>query len=93
MKQPKLKDVKFDLKGTEKMRTRMAKAKKIKITVNVDEDLLEALKLRSYETGVPYQNLLNRVLRSAMKEAADGETARLDRLEREVASLKKRLSA
>jgi predicted DNA binding CopG/RHH family protein len=93
MKQPKLKDVKIDVKGTERMRSRMAKSKKIKITVNVDEDLLEALKLRSDETGVPYQSLLNRVLRSAMHEQANGESSRLDRLEKEVATLKKRLTA
>jgi predicted DNA binding CopG/RHH family protein len=93
MKQPKLKDVKIDVKGTEKMRSRMAKAKKIKITVNVDEDLLETLKLRSDETGIPYQSLLNRVLRSAMQEQADGESSRLDRLEKDVATLKKKLTA
>lgn len=93
MKQPKLKDVKIDVKGTERMRSRMAKAKKIKITVNVDEDLLEALKLRSDETGVPYQSLLNRVLRSAIQEQTDGESSRIDRLEKDVAALKRKLSA
>jgi predicted DNA binding CopG/RHH family protein len=93
MKQPRLKDVKIDVKGTEKMRSRMAKAKKIKITVNIDEDLLESLKLRSDETGVPYQSLLNRVLRSAMLEQKDDRTLRLDRLEKEIALLKRKLSA
>ncbi len=93
LKQPKLKDVKIDLKGTERIRSRMAKAKKIKITVNVDEDLLESLKLRSDKTGVPYQTLLNRVLRAAMQEKSTDEVSRLDRLEREVKSLKKKLSA
>lgn len=93
MKQPKLKDVKFDLKGTETMRSRIAKAKKIKITVNVDEDLIEALKLRSDETGVPYQSLLNRVLREGISDQSSNESSRLDRLEKEMATLKKRLSA
>ncbi len=63
MKQPKLRSVKIDVKGTEKMRRCMAKAKKIKLTVNVDQEPLEALNLRSDETGGPYQSLLNRVLR------------------------------
>lgn len=93
MKQPRIKDVKIDLKATDKMSSRMTKAKKIKITVNVDEDLLEALKLRSDETGIPYQSLLNRVLRSAILEQRDGETSRLDRLEKEIALLKRKLSA
>ena len=93
MKQPKLKDVEVDVKGTKQMRARMAKVKKIKITVNVDEDLLEALRLRSDKTGVPYQNLMNRVLRTALEDQESDESARIDRLEREVATLRRKISA
>lgn len=39
MKQPKLNDLKIDTKGTKAMRKMMAKAKKIKITVNEDFSL------------------------------------------------------
>ncbi len=92
MKQPKLSDLKIDTKGTKAMRKMMAKAKKIKITVNVDEDLLVELKHMAEATGTPYQSLLNRVLKDAVMTKKD-EGSRLDRLEREVERLKKKISA
>ena len=92
MKQPKLSDLKIDTKGTKAMRKMMAKAKKIKITVNVDEDLLVELKHMAEETGTPYQSLLNRILKDAVMSKKD-EGSRLDRLEREVERLKKKISA
>lgn len=92
MKQPKLSDLKIDMKGTKAMRKMMAKAKKIKITVNVDEDLLVELKHMAEETGTPYQSLLNRVLKDAILNKKS-EGSRLDRLEREVERLKKKISA
>jgi predicted DNA binding CopG/RHH family protein len=92
MKQPKLSDLKIDTKGTKAVRKMMAKAKKIKITVNVDEDLLVELKHMAQETGTPYQSLLNRVLKDAVMAKKD-EGSRLDRLEREVERLKKKISA
>lgn len=92
MKQPKLSDLKIDTKGTKAMRKMMAKAKKIKITVNVDEDLLVELKHMAEETGTPYQSLLNRILKDAVMTKKD-ESSRLDRLEREVERLKKKISA
>lgn len=70
----------------------MTKAKKIKITVNVDEDLLPELPQMAEETGTPYQSLLNKVLKDAvMGKKVEG--SRLDRLEREVEQLKKKISA
>ena len=92
MKQPKLSDLKIDTKGTKALRKMMTKAKKIKITVNVDEDLLTELRQMAEETGTPYQSLLNKVLKDAvMGKKTDG--SRLDRLEREVERLKKKISA
>ena len=93
MKPPKLKDVKIDLRGSVQIRARAGKAKKIKITVNIDEDILGAIKERSEVTGVPYQNLLNRMLRTAIQESRPDDTSRLDRLERELAAIKKKLTA
>lgn len=94
MKQPKIKDLKIDLKGTQTLRTRMAKAKKIKITINIDEDLLTALKLRSDDSGIPYQVLLNKLLRSSIEKSIPNKAqSRLDRLEKEVAKLKRSISA
>jgi len=92
MKQPKLSDLKIDTKGTKAIRKLMAKAKKIKITVNVDEDLLVELKHMAEETGTPYQSLLNRILKDAVFNKKN-EGSRLDRLEREFERLKKKISA
>jgi predicted DNA binding CopG/RHH family protein len=94
MKQPKLKNIRLDLKGTSQMRARASKSRKIKITVNIDQDIIEALKRRSYTSGIPYQNLLNRMLRTALHETkSEDSSSRLDRLEREIAAIKKKLTA
>ena len=92
MKQPKLSDLKVDAKGTKTMRVEMAKAKKIKITINLDEDLLLELRKMAEATGAPYQSLLNRFLKDAVR-GKQAEGTRLDRLEREVERLKKKISA
>ncbi len=92
MKQPKLSDLKVDVKGTKALRKMMNKAKKIKITVNLDEDILNELKQMALETGTPYQSLLNKVLKDAVSNKKT-EGSRLDRLEREVERLKKKISA
>jgi predicted DNA binding CopG/RHH family protein len=92
MKQPKLNDMKIDAKGTKALRKIMAKTKKVKITINVDEDLLAELRHMAEETGTPYQSLLNRVLKDAVMTKKN-EGSRLDRLEREIERLKKKISA
>ncbi len=92
MKQPKLNEMKIYIHGTKSMRAKAAKAKKIKITINIDEDVLSSLRGKAATTGVPYQSLLNRLLRNAIDQANEGES-RLDKLEREMKNLKKKLSA
>lgn len=92
MKQPKLSDLKIDAKGTKAIRKIMAKSKKIKITVNVDEDLLFELRKMADAQGTPYQTLLNKVLKDAVHLKKE-EGSRLDRLEREIERLKKKISA
>lgn len=92
MKQPKLSDLKIDVKGTKQMRARMAKARKIKITINIDEDILESLRDKADASGIPYQSLLNRLLRQAVEKSSEKDS-RLERLEREVQALKKKISA
>jgi predicted DNA binding CopG/RHH family protein len=92
MKQPKLNDLKIDAKGTKNLRKMMAKSKKIKITINVDENILAEVRRMAEEMGTPYQTLLNKVLRDALI-AKHNEGSRLDRLEQEVERLKKKLSA
>jgi predicted DNA binding CopG/RHH family protein len=92
MKKPKMSDLEVDRLGTLKMRSVMARSKKIKITINIDDDIIGALKRISKKTGVPYQSLMNSLLRIAVSEK-EAEVSRLDRLESEVARLKKKLSA
>ena len=92
MRQPKLSSLQIDTKGTKAMRKLMAKTKKVKITINVDEDLLIELRKMAQQTGIPYQSLLNRVLKDAVLAKKD-EGSRLDRLEREIEKLKRKISA
>ena len=92
MKQPKLSDLKIDAKATRSVRKAMTKTGKVKITVNVDADLLVELRQMAEATGTPYQSLLNRVLKDAVL-GKKAEGSRLDRLEREVERLKKKISA
>ena len=92
MKQPKLSDLKVDVKGTKAIRKMMTKPKKVKITINVDEELLQELRNMAESSGTPYQSLLNKVLKEALVSKAD-EGSRLDRLEREIERLKKKLAA
>jgi predicted DNA binding CopG/RHH family protein len=92
MKQPSLNDLKVDKKGTKAIRKMMAKAKKVKITINVDEDILLDLRKLANTQGTPYQTLLNRVLKDAVNSRVQ-EGSRLDKLEREVERLKKKIPA
>lgn len=92
MKQPKMSNLKIDVKGTKAIRKLQKKDSKIKITINLDAEILEDLRHRAEKTGVPYQRLLNTLLKESL-EGQDEESSRLDKLEKEVANLKKKLSA
>lgn len=92
MRQPKLNDIRLDIKGTKSIRKMMAKSKKVKITINVDEDLLHELRRMADSMGMPYQTLLNKVLKDALLAKID-DGSRLDRLERELERLKKKIAA
>ena len=92
MKEPKLTDLKVDEKATRRIRHKMAKAKSVKITININRENLEILRVKSAETGIPYQRLLNRFLQKAIQ--ADVETeSRLGRLEKEIDRLKRKIVA
>lgn len=88
MKEPNLEDLKYDKKGTLKIRKAMANAKKVKITINFDFDILEHVKALAKEAGAPYQSFLNNFLREALV-GREAEEKRLDKLEREVKKIKK----
>ena len=78
--QPKMR---VDWAATRRIRSAMASQKFVKITINVDARSLAALKAESEKTGVPYQRLLNSLLRSNMERRKSTES-RLRRLEREL---------
>ena len=91
MKQPKMSDLKYDSSGTQKMRKAMAKQKKVKITINFDADILDEIRKMAEDMGTPYQTLLNKIVRDSLLKKKADET-RLDRLERELKKLKKKIA-
>ena len=91
MKQPKISDLEIDSNVTENLRKKIVQAKKIKITVNIDEDILMDLKSRAQQSGSKYQTLMNLIIRQAL-EQKKSEHSRLDRLEKELQNLKEQLS-
>lgn len=64
----------------------------VKITINIDADSLSTLRRMAEKTGVPYQRLLNSLLRKSLSDERDSQT-RLERLEKEVEKLKKKFAA
>jgi predicted DNA binding CopG/RHH family protein len=92
MKQPKLNSLQIDKVGTEELRAELAKKKSIKITINIDADSLLTLKGIARDTGVPYQRLLNRLLKQGLKTRDTIET-RLNRLEQELKKMKRAFAA
>jgi len=86
MRQPKLSNLKVDTGGTRAMR-KVAGKGRVKITINIDQESLSRLKTQSDKSGVPYQRLLNQILREALKGEEAMET-RLEKLERELERLK-----
>ncbi|MBI2609112.1 MAG: BrnA antitoxin family protein [Deltaproteobacteria bacterium] len=92
MKEPKLSDVEVDEAGTKKLRKQMSKVNKVKITIHFDADLVGSLKQISRKTGIPYQTLANRLLREAIQKNEQRES-RLDRVEKELEKLKKKIAA
>lgn len=85
-------DIKIDWASTKKMRGLAARSQKIKITINIDSDLLSQIRNQAKQGGSPYQSYLNLLLRQALSQKATEET-RLARLEKEIALIKKQLAA
>lgn len=92
MRKPGMRDLKLDHAGTRAIRAEMARRGTVKITINVDTDSLGKLKELSAESGVPYQRLLNGILRDRLANANTLES-RLDRIEKELARVKRQLAA
>ena len=92
MKQPKLNELVIDRRSTTEIRSKMKRSKKIKITINVDEDSLVLLRKMSSETGAPYQKLLNQILKEGLSKRSEAES-RLDRIEKELKRIKREIAA
>ena len=92
MRKPSIRDMKVDTTGTRRLRAEMAGRGSVKITINVDADSLAKLRELSAESGVPYQRLLNSILKERLVKA-DTLRSRLDRIEKELARVKKTLAA
>jgi predicted DNA binding CopG/RHH family protein len=85
-------DLKIDWEGTKKMRQLAARSRKIKITINLDTDILSQIRKMAAKGGTPYQSYLNWLLRETVNQKTARED-RLDRLEKEVALIKKKIAA
>lgn len=92
MKEPSLKNLKIDPAETRRVNRSAARNSTVKITINLDAQSLALLKQEAGATGVPYQRLLNRILREGLTSRESAEV-RLTRLEREIASIKKKVAA
>lgn len=92
MKQPKTTSLRVDAAGTKKLRAAMKQARSIKITINIDADSLTSLRETAQRTGVPYQRLLNQILKEGLASQQVNED-RLARIERELVRLKRKLAA
>lgn len=92
MKQPKLSNLKTDVKGTKALRKQMSKVKKIKITINIDQDSLEHLRDLAQKTGTPYQRIINQLLKQGLENQSSAQS-RLEKLEKELAFIKQKLAA
>jgi len=92
MRKPMMRNLKVDSAGTRRLRAEIARQGTVKITINVDADSLVKLKELSAESGVPYQRLLNSILRDRLSKANTVQS-RLDRIERELERVKKQIAA
>jgi len=102
MKKPSLKNLRIDEPETNRIKAAMAHHRSIKITININADTLEKLKALAQETGVPYQRLINRTLTDGLASSSGlnlqsgnsrMDNSRLDRIERDLAMLKRKIAA
>ena len=92
MKEPKLTDLSIDWKVTARLRSKMAKAKNITITINVDRSALAFLAKLSPRDRKAYQNLLAGSPKRSSTASLDTER-RLSTIEQELRKLKRQLAA
>ncbi|MCO6430794.1 MAG: hypothetical protein J5J00_08025 [Deltaproteobacteria bacterium] len=92
MKKPNLKSLKLNEVETKHIRSNMAKQKSVKITININADTLGKLRAIADESGIPYQRLINRTLTESLA-GQNHNSERIERIEKELRALKKKLVA
>ena len=92
MKKPKASSLRTDVRETRRIRSAIARRKSVKITINIDAETLISFRKLAGESGVPYQRLINKTLAESLL-ADNSAESRLDRIERELEAIKRRLAA
>jgi len=92
MKKPNVSQLKHDVAETGRIHAGMRGPQSVKITININSETLQQLREMAMQTGVPYQRLLNRILKEGLGKSGSTET-RLDKIEKELERLKKKLAA
>lgn len=92
MKKTSLKNLKISSTETKRVHSAAARQKNVKITININSDTLKKVRSLANKSGVPYQRLINRMLRETLDHTETTES-RLERLEKELRQLKLKLAA
>lgn len=92
MKKTKVNNLRLNKDETKKIKEFQSNAKSVKITINIDSNTFNVLKKLSNETGIPYQRLLNKFLRESIQNKTTLED-RIEKVENELAKVKKKLAA
>jgi len=91
MKQPNLRDLKIDRVGTGAIRKALRKSH-VTITINLNEEDMQALKTRSKKGGILYQRLLSTLITTTVSQQ-ESMQSRIDRLEQELRKIKRHVAA
>ena len=91
MKKPNVNNLKVDSTETKRIHAAMARQKSIKITINIDAATLAKFRSMADKSGVPYQRLINRTLSESLIAEAVAQS-RLERIEKELKALKKKIA-
>ena len=92
MKKPNIKKLEIDMPETKSIRSPMARQKSVKITINIDAATLAQFKSLAGKSGVPYQRLINKTLGESLVAEAIAQS-RLEKIEKELKALKKKIAA
>jgi len=92
MKKPALKNLEYNKAETRKIRAGAHKPQNVKITININGETLIHLRDMAAQTGIPYQRLLNKLLKEGLGKT-DSTESRLAKLEKGLERLKKKLAA